>query len=294
MPLNAEQDAGERSGPMAGDPDQLVALERENREMKRGNGILCTANSFLRRRSLSVSRSFVRFHRLVVHLSGVESICRILAIAPFGNYGYVRTNRIRWSGPPRRSATTSCARGSSARGSATAVCTACVECGSSYWVKGRRSRDACQCRLKLHTSLECAPPPTGQMVGQGLTFEAAPRRTCARQDVPTVQHRVKAPGRRAVPCGRRQPEGAGRQGRRRSLTRPLLAQEVPRRRAIARPAARGRVGRDGAAHRGPRAQSGSAHHGARPAKKGFIAAPATSSGRSLIISCRRTPKFPQR
>jgi transposase len=45
--LKAEQDAGERSCPTRGDADRLVALERENRELKRANDILRKARVFL-------------------------------------------------------------------------------------------------------------------------------------------------------------------------------------------------------------------------------------------------------
>ncbi len=44
--VEAEQDAGERSGPTSGDADRLAALERENRELKRANDILRKASAF--------------------------------------------------------------------------------------------------------------------------------------------------------------------------------------------------------------------------------------------------------
>ena len=44
--LQAEQDAGERSSPTRVDVDRLVALERENRELKRANDILRKASAF--------------------------------------------------------------------------------------------------------------------------------------------------------------------------------------------------------------------------------------------------------
>jgi transposase-like protein len=44
--LQAEQDAGERSGPTSRDADRLAALGCENRELKRANDILRTASAF--------------------------------------------------------------------------------------------------------------------------------------------------------------------------------------------------------------------------------------------------------
>jgi len=42
----AEVDAGDRPGTTSGDADRIAALERENRELRRANGILKSASVF--------------------------------------------------------------------------------------------------------------------------------------------------------------------------------------------------------------------------------------------------------
>jgi transposase len=79
-----EVDTGARAGITTTDLQRLKELERENKELRKANEILKLASAFRpggTRPPFEVLRAFVNRHR---DAYGVESICKILQIAPSG------------------------------------------------------------------------------------------------------------------------------------------------------------------------------------------------------------------
>ncbi|WP_133611366.1 IS3 family transposase [Aquabacterium commune] len=78
-----EVDAGQRDGVSTADAQRIKDLERENRELRKANEILKLASAFFgpggARPPHQVLKAFVDQHRKQF---GVESICRVLQIAP--------------------------------------------------------------------------------------------------------------------------------------------------------------------------------------------------------------------
>ncbi|WP_230182824.1 IS3 family transposase [Aquabacterium sp. CECT 9606] len=78
-----EIDSGARDGMTTADMERLKTLERENKELRKANEILKLASAFFgpggTRPPPEVLRAFVDRHR---HTYGVESICKVLQIAP--------------------------------------------------------------------------------------------------------------------------------------------------------------------------------------------------------------------
>ncbi|NKQ09978.1 IS3 family transposase [Pseudomonas sp. SST3] len=89
-----QTDAGQRPGPTTEERERIKALERENRELRKANEILRLASAYFcpggARPPHQVLRAFVDQHR---DRLGVESICRVLQIAPSGYRRHVAQQR---------------------------------------------------------------------------------------------------------------------------------------------------------------------------------------------------------
>ncbi|WP_409259089.1 IS3 family transposase [Paraburkholderia sp. Cpub6] len=96
-----EVDSGEREGVTASERERLKALEREVKELRRANEILKLASAFFgpggTRPPPEVLKAFIDQHR---DTFGVESICKVLRIAPSG----YRRHAARLRDPSRRCA----------------------------------------------------------------------------------------------------------------------------------------------------------------------------------------------
>ncbi|WP_432378249.1 IS3 family transposase [Duganella sp. P38] len=84
-----ERDTGQREGTTTAESERLKALERENKELRKANEILRLASAFFgpggARPSLQIVRQFIDQHRQAY---GVESICKVLQVAPSGYWRY--------------------------------------------------------------------------------------------------------------------------------------------------------------------------------------------------------------
>ncbi|WP_153163827.1 IS3 family transposase [Zoogloea sp. 1C4] len=89
-----EIDSGARDGITTSELQRLKELERENKELRKANEILKLASAFFgpggARPPLEVLRGFVDRHRQAY---GVESICKVLQIAPSGYWRHVALRR---------------------------------------------------------------------------------------------------------------------------------------------------------------------------------------------------------
>ncbi|MGX9219449.1 IS3 family transposase [Massilia varians] len=89
-----ERDTGQRPGPTTAEEERIKALEREVRELRKANEILRLASAFFgpggARPPLQAVRKFIDQYR---HAYGVESICRVMQVAPSGYWRYAAQQR---------------------------------------------------------------------------------------------------------------------------------------------------------------------------------------------------------
>ncbi|WP_305825843.1 IS3 family transposase [Massilia brevitalea] len=89
-----ERDTGQRPGLTTAEEERVKALEREVRELRKANEILRLASGFFRpggaRPPLQVVRAFIDQYR---HAYGVESICKVMQVAPSGYWRHAAQQR---------------------------------------------------------------------------------------------------------------------------------------------------------------------------------------------------------